>query len=221
MSGVVGPQNQQEQNGDFEATEFGVSLMCLFLTGFFVFCALYLGPYPDLTVRGFTVPVSAVVNWFSYILAVVCFVFFVGFWGVAMQKSPEMGEFFKSIWGGGERGWHYSTQTVALLAAAFLAHLLAALLFYLSGLAGWLFWLEYLAWVVQLLVIVLALFATVMLGFACDAFFIRPILERTAEGGTAFQVLVENVRKRATVIVPILIALITLLVEVVWGSFGG
>jgi hypothetical protein len=209
------PDGQAQGGQDVdEPTDFGTSVMCLFLAGFFVFCALYLGPYPDLAVGDLTVPVSALVKWGCYILAGVCFVLFVGFWGVAMQRSPEMGTFFKSIWGGGERGWQYASHTAWLLGAAFLLHLCTALLFYLSGLVRWLSWLKYVGWVVQWPVVILALFASVMLGYAFDAFFIKPILQRASEGGEPFRELVQTVRVRGTVIVPLLIALITLYVEI-------
>ncbi len=207
-------RSSRDKHRRHDLTEYGTSIICLFVSVFFVFCALYLGPYPNPTILDFTVPVGSVVRWGCYILAAVCFVFFLGFWGVAMRNSPEMRTFFRSIWGGGEQGWQYSAQTVFFLVFAFFVHLVATLLFYLSHRFGWLFWLEYVGWLVQVIVAIFLLFASVMLGYACDAFFIKPVLESTSKGGKAFQSLVDNVRKRAIVIVPILIALITLFVEV-------
>ncbi len=66
----------------------------------------------------------------------------------------------------------------------------------------------------ELIVAVFALFASVMLAYALDAFFISPILERTAKGGEALEALIQTVRTRGAVVVPVVIALIALWVEV-------
>lgn len=208
-------QNTQTQDSRItdDITEFGTSLACLFVSVFFVFCAVYLGPYPNLTLGTISLPINSIVKWGCFVLAVVCFVLFIGFWAVAMGNAPQMSQFFKAIWGGGERGWHYASQTVVLLIVAFVIHLFAALLSYLGETTSRLGWLEYVAWSAQLPVIILALFAFVMLAYSCDAFFIRPILNTTSEGGKRFQTLVDNVRKRGTVVIPILLALVTLYIE--------
>ncbi len=65
-----------------------------------------------------------------------------------------------------------------------------------------------------MIVAVFALFASVMLAYALDAFFISPILERTAKGGEALEALIQTVRTRGAVVVPVVIALIALWVEV-------
>ena len=195
-------------------TEFGTSLACLFAAVFFIFCGWYLGPYPDLAIAGYTVPLNGLVKWGCYILAAVLFVFFLGFWGVAMRNAPEMCRFFKAIWGGGEQGWQYASQTMFFVILAFVLHLLVALLFYLSDAVTWLGWLRFVAWGMQLPVMVFAFFAFVLFAYACDAFFIRPILDMTSEGGEKFRTLVDNVRKRGAILLPILVALITLYVEI-------
>ena len=147
-------------------------------------------------------------------MAVVCSIFFAGFWGVGMGESPEMGTFLKAIWGGGDRGWRYLGRTTLLVFAAGVVHLAVAGLNYLSAHVGWLAWVKYLAWVVELIVVVGALFTSVILAFALDAFFISPILEKTEKGGDALDSLIQTVRARSAVVVPIVIALIALWVEI-------
>jgi len=148
-------------------------------------------------------------------MAVVCFVFFAGAWGVGMGESPEMGIFLKAIWGGGDRGWRYLGRTTIFVVAAFVVHfVMVAGLFYLSKHVVWLGWTKYIAWVGELVVVVFALFASVMLAYAFDAFFISPILEKTEKGGEALEALIQTVRTRGAVVVPIAIALIALWVEI-------
>lgn len=206
---MAGPEQDKQ-----DTTDFGTSLATLCVGLFFVFCAFYLGPYPDLAAGRYTVPVGAVVWWGCLVMAAVCFVFFAGFWGVAMSNSPEMGRFFKEIWGGGEQGWQYLSQTALLVVAGFAVHLVYALLMFLVGAADWLGWLRYVAWVVQFPVLAFALMAAVSFANACDAFFVRPILESTATGGEKYAALIDAVRKRGVVVIPILIALIALYVEI-------
>jgi hypothetical protein len=75
-------------------------------------------------------------------------------------------------------------------------------------------WVKYLAWMGELVVVVFALFASVMPAYALDAFFVSPILEKTAKGGEPLQALIQTVRARSAVVVPIVIALVALWVEV-------
>jgi hypothetical protein len=203
-NGTEGTEEQSARERD-EMTTFGISLATLFGGGFFVFCAFYLGPYPA--------PLGSLVKWVCLILAVGCVVFGVGFWGVGMRQSPEMGTFLKAIWGGGDRGWRYLGQTTVFVAFGFAAHLMVAGLYYLSAHVDWLGWVKYIAWVGELGVVVFALFASVLLAFAFDAFFISPILERTAKGGEALEALVQTMRTRGPIVVSITIALIALWVE--------
>jgi len=187
-------------------TTFGTSLGALFVAVFFVFCAFYIGPYPA--------PFGSIVKWGCLILAAVCFVFFLGFWGVGMRESPEMGTFFKAIWGGGDRGWRYLGQTTIFVVLAFVVHLVVSGLYYLSEHVVWLGWAKYIAWFVEWGVVVFALFASVLFAYAFDAFFISPILEKTAKGGDALDALIQTVRVRGAVVVPIVLALIALWVEI-------
>ena len=53
-----------------------------------------------------------------------------------------------------------------------------------------------------------------ILAFALDAFFISPILEKTEKDGDALDSLIQTVRARSAVVVPIVIALIALWVEI-------
>lgn len=201
-----GTEGQSDRDQD-DATTFGTALATLFVGVFFAFCAFYLGPYPA--------PLGGIVKWGCLLLAAACFVFFVGFWGVAMGESPEMWTFFKAIWGGGERGWLYLGRTTIFVVAAFTIHfVVVAVLFYLSEHVDWLEWAKYVAWVVEWVVVVLALFASVTLSYALDDFFIRPILEKTVQGGEVLDTLIQTVRTRSAVVVPIVIALITLWVEI-------
>jgi hypothetical protein len=199
------PRGQGARERD-EMTTFGTSLAALFVGGFFAFCAFYLGPYPP--------PLGSIVKWGGLLLATVCVVFFLGFWGVAMREAPEMGTFLKAIWGGGDRGWRYLGRTTLFVLLAGLVHLVVAGLYYLSARFEWLWWTKYLAWVGELGVAVFTLLASVQLAYALDAFFVSPILERTAKGGEALSDLVQTVRTRGSVVVPIVIALIALWMEV-------
>jgi hypothetical protein len=150
-----------------------------------------------------------------YFLVAAGFIFFLGFWGVAMSESPEMGTSFKAIWGGGDRGWRYLGQTTFLVVFAFSIHFIfVAGLYYLSKRFDWFWWVKYIAWVGELGVAVFALFASVLFAYAFDAFFISPILEKTARGGDALDALIQTVRVRGAVVVPIVIALIALWVEI-------
>ncbi len=204
--GTNGTEEQSARERD-EMTTFGTSLATLFVGVFFVFCAFYLGPYPA--------PFGSNAKWGCFLVAAVCFIFFLGFWGVGMRESPEMGTFFKAIWGGGDRGWRYLGQTTFLVVFAFSVHFIfVAGLYYLSERVDWFWWVNYIAWVGEKSVAVFAFFASVLFAFAFDAFFISPILEKTARGGDALDALIQTVRLRGAVVVPILIALIALWVEV-------
>ncbi len=66
-------------------------------------------------------------------MALVCFMFFVGFWGVGMRESPEMGTFLKAIWGGVDRGWRYLGRTTLFVVLAGAVHLAVAGLYYTSA----------------------------------------------------------------------------------------
>jgi hypothetical protein len=59
-----------------------------------------------------------------------------------------------------------------------------------------------------------ALFASGMLAYAWTTFFVKPILEKSEQGGEALDTLIQTVRRRGAVVVPIVIALITLGVEI-------
>lgn len=186
-------------------TVFGTSMATLFAGFFFVLCAWYLGPYPDFTLRGLVVPIDSIVGWLFYGIAAVCIVFSVGFWGVAMREAPEMATFFKAFWGGGEEGWRYASQSAVFLGIAAFLHLVFVTALGASGL---------IAWIVQFPILFAAFFGMVMLAFACDSFFVKPTIRSVAGNKNDTRTYVENVRKRATVAIPILIALIALLVEI-------
>lgn len=187
-----------------EATSFGTSIIALFVGLFFVFCPWYIGPYPEFSIRDTTIPVQAIIQWIFYLLGAVCFIFAFGFWGVAMRNSPQMGQFLKAFWGGGEEGWQYTSQSAVFLGIAFFLHLFFMTFLNLDGI---------LEWIVEPFVIVALFFGVVMLGFACDSFFIKPTLANASSGEEKLRFFVEQVRKRATIIIPICIAIAAVIVE--------
>lgn len=206
-------EKAEDRQDTSDISEFGLSIACLFLSAFFIIFARYLGPESDFNIRSITVPIDAIVSWGFSILAIVLFVFFLGFWGVAMRNNPEMGRFFKTLWGGGEEGWRYVGQTVIVLVAIFILYLISSLLLYASEQVSFLQWLGYLAWLVRLGLLILGVFATVLFAYTCDYLFVGPILNSTAQGGEVFQSFLNQVRKRLTVVLPILIALVALVIQ--------
>lgn len=205
-------ETRDEQNAH-DISEFGSSIACLLLSIFSGLVARYLGPGSGFSFQQVNVPVDLIFSWFFYLLAAALFVFCLGFWGVAMRNHPEMSRFFRSLWGGGEEGWRYAGQSVFLLVAISLIHLISSLLFYVSDQVSFLQWLVYLAWIVRLGIIVLGVFAAVLLAYTFEHLFIKPILNSTLKGGETFYSLLNQVRKRLTVVLPILIALGALVLQ--------
>jgi hypothetical protein len=70
-------------------------------------------------------------------------------------------------------------------------------------------------WILKTVALIALFFAVALPAFTIDSFFVKPILRAASSDQQTFSAFVDVVRKRATIIVPILIALVTLIVDVV------
>ena len=78
---------------------------------------------------------------------------------------------------------------------------------------AWVRWIAVVDWIFRILYLGAGFFFVVLLAFAIDAFFIKPILNSAAADQETFDSHVDRFKKRATVVIPILIALIALIIE--------
>lgn len=170
-------------------------------------CAWYLEPLPDTEVFDVALYPERAVNAFFYSLTAIFALFTVVFFGLAPRDNPGMSWFLKSLFGGGEEGWRYIFLTTFAIGLAASFYGIALLI---PDEFGWLVWLD---WIFRILSLIASFFAVVLSAHAIDSFFIKPILRVASGDQESFDSYVDRFRKSAIVVVPILIALVTLIVE--------
>lgn len=197
-------------------TYFGQGIGWLFGGSFFLLCAWYLKTLPTTEFLGVDLYWEKAANTFFYALTGIFFLLSFVFFALAPRENPGMGRFLKSLIGGGEDGWRYAFLTA--FAAGFAAAFYGISLLVPDNPAefgdpAWVGWIAVVDWFFRILYLVAGFFSVVLLAFAIDSFFIKPMLNVASADQATFDSHVDRFKKRAIVVIPILITLVALIVE--------
>jgi hypothetical protein len=197
----------QDDSSHEDLTDYGQGIGWMFGGVFFLLCAWFLEPLPHVKFLGVDLYFERAGNLLFCIFAVICLLLSFGFFARAPNNHPGLGRYLKTMLGGGEEGWRYAFLTTFAGAVASSFYGISLLV---PGESGWLEWVE---WLLKAFSLVAGFFIVALLAFTIDNFFIKPMLNSTSEDQSTFDAHVERFRRRATVIIPILIAVIALFLE--------